>query len=119
MITLVASMEAEAELTRTGSSIDAWLDVALEEELNAFIERARPITPVISGNMKRDYSVGYEGPGHFDVRDEMFYAGWVAYEGTPGGRMKPNPGLKRLIDDEETEMALALVASLSRLVGGS
>jgi hypothetical protein len=111
MITVTNTIEEEIlKLTVAADQLDADLDQAIEDELDALIARMRPETPVRSGDMQK----GYRRDG-FTMTNEMRYAKWVALTGTH--RMHANPKLRRLLDQEDLELELALEASLARALG--
>jgi hypothetical protein len=115
MITIHATLDAAiSHLTVLGDHLEADLDQAIEAELAAFVARMEAVTPVRTGRMKAGYTVNQEGPGLFTVQDRQDYAGYVVY-GTR--RMRANPALRHLVDQEDLELELALEASLALAMG--
>lgn len=107
--------EVQAEIEQRLLSLDADINVALETELDAFVERMQAVTPVVTGRMKANYYVEQTGIESYDVSDLQEYTGVVIY-GRPGA--KDNPELQHVINEEEQILEDLFEATVTTAVRG-
>lgn len=122
MITLsgaAAILQAQRQLQAVDAAISGVLEDTALTYLESLVERAKPITPVVTGRMKgvsslsgpQGYYVRDYGGGQFELGDQMDYSAKVV-------DMPRHAALLALLNDADDELSVLLNDAVARRLTG-